>query len=239
MTISAIIWDYDGTLVNSLHKNFMTTREIMLHLNLAMSKDKWLPALTSFAEYKSAMRASINWRDFYMNHFEMSEQQIDDAGALWSEFQLKNQTPVEIFDGIPSLIRKLSPIPQGICSLNCTHNIEKELEQRQLRNYFSSIVGYNSSLINKPKPDPQSFAVCLEQMKAHISGNIVHIGDHHEDTEFARNAENLLRNDKNKLRIISIAACYSGSKPNQWEIKPDYQAHSVSEIVSIIESCAS
>jgi len=239
MTISAILWDYDGTLVDSSHKNFMTTREIMSHINPAMYEDAWPLALTSFEEYKGAIHSAVNWRDFYMNHFGLSKQQIDDAGALWSEFQLKNQTPVEIFDGIPELLRNLSPTPQGICSLNCSINIEKELQQRQLLDCFNSIVGYNSVLISKPKPDPQSFMVCLEQMQVPVAGNIIYIGDHHEDTEFARNAESFLRNDKNQLRVIKIAACYSGAKPDLWAVKPDYQAHSVEEMVSIIASCAS
>jgi len=216
----------------------MTTREIMSHINPTMQEDKLPLALTSLEEYKAAAHSMINWRDFYMNYFGMSEQQSDDAGALWSKFQLKNQTPVKIFDGIPELLNHLSPTPQGICSLNCSLNIEKELQQRQLRDYFSSIVGYNSNLINKPKPDPESFVVCLEQMKIPAAGNIIYIGDHHEDTEFARNAEKLLRNDKNQLRIINIAVCYSGSTPNHWENKPDYQAHSVEEMVSIIAAFA-
>jgi HAD superfamily hydrolase (TIGR01549 family) len=236
MTISAILWDYDGTLVDSSNKNFMTTRDIILHLNPTMQENELPLALTSLEKYRAAIGSSINWRDFYMNHFGMSEQQVDDAGALWSEFQLKNQTPVEIFDGIHELLNRLSPIPQGICSLNCMHNIEKKLQQCQLLDYFSSIVGYNSNLINKPKPNPESFMICLQQMKVPVAGNIICIGDHPEDTEFARNAETLLRNDKNQLRIINIAVCYSGSTPDHWEIKPDYQAQTVSEIMSIIAS---
>ena len=158
---------------------------------------------------------------------------------MWSEFQLKNQTPVEIFDGIPQLISNLSPIPQGICSLNCSLNIENELRRCQLLDYFGYIVGYNTTAIRQPKPDPESFAYCLKQMKVPAADTILYIGDHHEDTQFARNAEKMLCNDTNQLRIINIAACYSGANPDVWNTQPDYRAHSVDEVTSLIASFVS
>ncbi|MGD9153734.1 MAG: HAD-IA family hydrolase [Gammaproteobacteria bacterium] len=239
MTVSAILWDYDGTLVDSAHKNLMATREILLHLNYITSNDEWPSALSSVEKYRDITCSATNWRHFYKKYFGLSEQQVNEAGALWSEFQLKNQTPVEVFDGIPQLISSLPPIPQGICSLNCEQLIEKELQQRQLLNYFDYIVGYNTKAISQPKPDPESFAYCLQQMKVPTAGTIIYIGDHHEDTQFARNAEKMLRNDNNQLRVVNIAACYSGAKPDLWEMQPDYRAHSVDEVVSIISSFTS
>lgn len=239
MTISAILWDYDGTLVDSTHKNFMATKEILLHLKHITSDGEWPPALSSIEKYRDITCSATNWRHFYKEHFGLSEQQINEAGALWSEFQLKNQTPVEIFDGVPQLISSLPPIPQGICSLNCSLNIEKELRQRQLLDYFGYIVGYNTKAISRPKPNPESFIYCLQQMKAPITGTIIYIGDHHEDTQFARNAEKMLRNNNNQLRVVNIAACYSGAKPDLWEAQPDYRAYSVNEVVSIIASFTS
>ena len=236
MNISAILWDYDGTLVDSTHKNLMATREIMLHLNHIASDSDWPAALSSVEKYRDVSCAATNWRHFYQEYFGLSEKQIQEAGSLWSEFQLKNQTPVEIFDGIPQLISSLSPIPQGICSLNCSLNIEQELRRCQLLDYFGYIVGYNTTAINQPKPDPESFAYCLQQMQVPASGTIIYIGDHHEDTQFARNAEKMLRSNNPQLRIISIAVCYSGAKPDLWEIQPDYRAYSVDEVVSIIAS---
>lgn len=239
MTISAILWDYDGTLVDSTHKNLMATREILRHLNYINSETDWPAALTSLEKYRATTSSTVNWRHFYKEYFGLSDQQINEAGSLWSEFQLKNQTPVELFDGIPQLIRSLPPIPQGICSLNCSLNITKELRQRQLLDYFSYIVGYNTKNINQPKPNPESFAYCLQQMQVPAEGTILYIGDHHEDTQFARNAEKTLRNNNNQLHVISIAVCYSGANPGLWEVQPDYRAHSVDEVVSIIASFTS
>ena len=235
MNISAILWDYDGTLADGSYKNFMITREIISAVNSSIGTDKWPWALSSFENYKVANHQTTNWRDLYMEYFGLSERQTNEAGPLWSKFQLENKTPVEIIKGIPQLIKNLSSIPQGICSQNCPTNIKKVLEHNKSGHHFSSIVGYNSIPITKQKPDPESFILCLEQMQITVDGTILYIGDHQEDTRFARNAESVLQNNGKKPRILSIAACYSGADPDLWDIQPDYKAYSVDDIISIIK----
>ena len=64
MTISAILWDYDGTLVDSTHKNLMATREILRHLNYITSDVEWPPVLSSIEQYKTITCSAVNWRNF-------------------------------------------------------------------------------------------------------------------------------------------------------------------------------
>ncbi|MEZ9922324.1 HAD family hydrolase, partial [Vibrio breoganii] len=73
---------------------------------------------------------------------------------------------------------------------------------------------------------------CLESIHGHTNSELVmYIGDHEADTKFARNLQ-LELGDKTK--IISVAAAYSRSNPESWAVKPDYVAHNVKDLLSII-----
>ncbi|WP_276629399.1 hypothetical protein [Terrisporobacter hibernicus] len=60
MKISAILWDYDGTLVNSVKKNIEVTKEVLK--NFIPDLDNNLPkALTSVENYEEANYKYKNW----------------------------------------------------------------------------------------------------------------------------------------------------------------------------------
>lgn len=83
--VKAIIWDYDGTLVDTRRKNLAVTKEIMGEV-MQESPDEY-KVLQSLDQYQEANENSENWRELYKNYFQLSDSQIHEAGAMWKSIK--------------------------------------------------------------------------------------------------------------------------------------------------------
>jgi beta-phosphoglucomutase-like phosphatase (HAD superfamily) len=147
MGSKAIIWDYDGTLVDTRAKNFNVTKRIMRHLVGVKSSE--YPALQSLEQYIRATRNAKNWRELYRNEFAMNEDEINKAGSLWTEYQLSDDSESPLFEGIDEVIRSLSGYPNLIFSQNSRSNIAQVLEGKDLMRCFVDIIGYEEVASSK------------------------------------------------------------------------------------------
>ena len=236
--ISAIIWDYDGTLVDTRHKNLNVTRSIVESLIEVDADD--FTALQSLENYHLANRRRSNWRELYRSELNFSESQIDAAGEMWTAYQLKDDTEVTFFEGIEEVIAELAQFPHGIVSQNSRSSIRKLLEKNHLLPYFKHIVGYEEVDFQKQKPEPDGLLSCIEKLSSSDSGLVCYIGDHETDAQCAHRANHVLKENKVNVRIISIGAFYdSGPDTSTWSIRPDYEAHKVEDILEIIDQIKS
>lgn len=154
------------------------------------------------------------------------------AGGMWAEHQEKNQTEVTLFSGISKVVNQFSHISHGICSQNSQGNIRNVLSCNGIEAPFKSIVGYDDVSDGQQKPHPYGGIKCLETIFGHTENKrVIYIGDHEADTKFARNLQQELGGN---TEVISIAAAYSQSTPENWTIKPDYIAYKVEDLLSII-----
>lgn len=231
--ITAIIWDYDGTLVDTRHKNLNVTAKIIESITATDALE--FPALRSLENYYLANRRTSNWRELYRQEFNLTEKQIDDAGRLWTAYQLNDDTEVTFYEGIEEVIRDLSEFPHGIVSQNSKFSIIQNLEKNHLLPFFKYIVGYEEVDLKKQKPDPDGLLQCMEKLSTLESGYVCYIGDHETDVQCAHRANCALKEGKANVRIISIGACYdSGTNTATWEVRPDYEAYSVKDILDIV-----
>ncbi|MDA3904857.1 MAG: HAD hydrolase-like protein [Bacteroidales bacterium] len=234
MNIDAILWDYDGTLVNSVPKNIDITKQILSSVAPRFAGGNLPKYLISEELYHVANHQAENWQDLYLNYYGMTESEMLEAGTLWTEFQLKNTTPVELFSGIKKTINEIS-LPQGICSQNSSENIKRVLQLNKLNNKFQSIIGYDDIPSKSQKPAAYSGILCLKNIfgSTLIDKTILYIGDHEGDVVFARNIEKELINN---CRIISITAKYSGANIENWINKPDFVIENPKNLIEIINN---
>jgi HAD superfamily hydrolase (TIGR01549 family) len=236
MTLSAILWDYDGTLVDSTQKNMAVTIEILKKFIPDIQKTP-PTVLTSTDEYRNANFKYKNWREMYKYCYHLSEKQIDEAGQLWSSYQLKNQMTPNLFPGLKDAIQALVSIKLGICSQNCGITIRKALNEFGLSSYFKAIIGYEEVSWAEQKPNPAGFLKCLMTLNVPLQNTtIISIGDHQEDVTFGKSAERLLKNNGFEATVKCVAVDYSGSKPLNWKLKPDFIASSAGDIKAIIDN---
>jgi phosphoglycolate phosphatase-like HAD superfamily hydrolase len=238
MKLDAILWDYDGTLVNSVPKNIDVTKSILSIVKPNLINNNLPDSLKSEEYYCKALHAVKNWQELYIDYFGLSEEEVVQAGSMWTEYQEKNQTEVMLFDGIKCVIDMFSHIHQGICSLNCQKSIHKVLQNYGIDGKFETIVGNNEIPTDNQKPHPFGGIKCLENIFGHTHAqSIIYIGDHEADTMFARNLQAELGD---KTRVISIAASYSlhSPEPEKWQIQPDHIAKNTGELATIIANYA-
>ena len=231
--ICAIIWDYDGTLVDSRQKNLNVTRKIISKILKGDPTD--IPALGSLSNYHQAHIKATNWREFYKESFGLTEEQTDDAGRMWTGYQLEDQTSIPLIDGVGEAIISLRSFPQGIVSQNSRSIIAKYLEGNNLLSYFHEIIGYEQVDLKRQKPYPDGLLMCIERLTNSGSGYILYIGDHETDIQCALNANNILIETNRDIKIISIGAFYGFDVDTSgWSVLPDYQIQNAADIKSIV-----
>jgi HAD superfamily hydrolase (TIGR01549 family) len=232
--IRAIIWDYDGTLVDTRHKNLSVTKRIVEQISGRSAAE--FPALQSLAQYVSAARKSTNWREMYRAEYGMTPEQTDHAGRLWTEYQLQDTTIVPCYPGIDDVLTALGQFPHGVVSQNARSTIAKALQQHELLAYFRCIIGFEEVDIRRQKPEPDGLLRCIKELTDFAPGKVLYIGDHETDMRCARNANTTLQKNGLNIRVISIGAMY-GAETNhtEWQVTPDYTVATPQEICQLVE----
>jgi len=229
--VDAILWDYDGTLVNSAKKNIEITKQILFEVAPRLSGNDLPVYLKDEEKYHFANHQAKNWQDLYLNYYGLNKSEMLEAGAMWSDYQLKNATPVELFSEIKQTVTQIE-LPQGICSQNSSQNINRVLKNNRLTHKFNSIIGYDDIPNNVQKPLAFGGLVCIEQLlESNYDRTIFYIGDHEGDVEFARNIELKLPNGS---KVVSITVKYSGANTNHWTFKPDFEIDKPSELIEVL-----
>ena len=233
MNADAIIWDYDGTLVNSVPKNIDITKQILSTVAPRLTGENLPACLISEDAYHIVNHRSKNWQDLYLNYYGMTEDEMKQAGGLWTEFQLKNTTPVDLFPGIADTVLKIR-LPHGICSQNSSENISQLLRINDLLPKFTAIVGYDDIPHHAQKPLPESGVICLQKIFGEICDKtIIYVGDHEGDITFARNIQNELSH-KN-IKVYAVTVTYSGADTSQWANKPDFEISTPQQLLELID----
>ncbi len=236
MSISAILWDYDGTLADSSKKNIEVTLEILRRF--IPDVDENVPeALSSRASYQDAYGRISDWKELYRVCYGLSNEQVYEAGKLWTPTQLKNETFSDIFDGMEIVLKEFEHIKMGICSQNGREIITRSLEHHGLLKYFGSIVGCDDVPFDSQKPDPTAFSVCLDELSiTDQNGTFVYVGDHSVDVAFGRNAETALKKSFPAAKVVCIAIHHPDHYCDEDEnFPPDHIVRNPMELLEILK----
>jgi len=228
----AVLWDFDGTLADTAAKNIAISKQILARVVPRLTGDKLPPCLRDTDLYHEAIHSVVDWRELYRDIFGMNPDEIETAGPLWENYQLRDRTPVTLFDGIRETVIRLHPLPQGICSANATRNILQVIANNGIDSYFSSVVGYERLPEHHQKPAPEGGFRCLQEMFGDPAGkSVLHIGDHIADVLFARAlAESLGPGSE----VVSVIVTHSGAQPGKWREQPDVEIGSPLELLSLL-----
>ena len=231
--LTAILWDFDGTLVDTRAKNMSVNRRIVEEVTGRPSSD--FAVMRSQEIYDRAQRVSVNWREFYRLHFGLDEDEITSSGARWTPYQLEDTTPTPTLDGIPEVLDAVDGVPQGVVSQNCSSNIDATLRAQGIRDRFRFIVGYAEVADRQQKPAPDGLLLAIDALTSFRPGSVIYVGDHETDLRTVENANRALAERGAAVRVLSVAALYGvegGAEP--WMDRADYRASSPDEIVAIV-----
>ena len=232
--IIAILWDYDGTLIDSARKNIAVTIEVLKHFDPDIEAHL-PPVLQSYAAYQEANHRYSNWQTLYMDCYGIPADSLDEAGRLWTPEQQKNTALPDMFPGLVDVINELKGIPMGICSQNSCEVIKETLKHYGVAENFHHIIGYSDIPIDKQKPDPYGFIQCARALNPQDkAGTYIYIGDHSDDVVFGKNAEAACGH-----RVICITIDHLGLNSERyltWKLQTDYYAKNSDELKQILLS---
>lgn len=148
--IKAILFDFNGVIINDEPLHLQAYAEILKNENIEMTEEDYYSCL------------GMDDKAYIETAFGRAEQDIDDAKiseimdaktARWRELVEEN---VPLFDGVENFIKKSEKdFALGIVSMARKEEIEHILEKLDLKNSFSIIVSAED--ISKHKPDPECY----------------------------------------------------------------------------------
>ncbi|MGW8283601.1 MAG: HAD family hydrolase [Gemmatimonadota bacterium] len=230
----AVIWDFDGTLVDSHPRNLSVNRAILEALQGRSAHS--FPALSSLRAYEEALSRAQNWRDFYAREFDLHESDIERAGQLWPDLQNCDPTPHTPFAGIPEALEALSDLPHAILSHNDSSVISAALEATGLSHYFDPVLGYAELGPENEKPAAGGLLRCIDALPISGSARVYFVGDHETDALCASNARNVLHDRGIGVQVVSIGAFFGAFGDELWKLAPDHAARSPAEVVEIVRN---
>lgn len=235
MAIKAILWDYDGTLMDSSKKSIEVSLAVLS--NFIPDVYENIPApLSSRENFQETYGRISDWVELYHVCYGLTDEQTREAVRMWGKVQLENKTEAELYPGIREILEHFRDVKMGVCSQNGAEIIRRSLEHRSVLRYFGAVIGVDDVLFDEQKPHPSAFIKALEKLGIDDrNGTFVYIGDHSVDVAFGRNAEAMLRKDFPEAKVVCIAMHHPGDYCEEDEnFLPDRIAMNTHELFEIL-----
>jgi N-acetyl-D-muramate 6-phosphate phosphatase len=233
--VTTVIWDFDGTLADTLALNLAITRRIVERL--VELPGETMPALCSPERYHAALHGADNWRDLYVRELGIPADRTEEAAALWTEFHHQHSAAARLFAGVREVVEGLGGRRQGIVSQNSRANILRALAPTGLVSMFTVIVADDDLPFHRQKPEPDGLLECASRLHVDPQApaeTVLYIGDHPVDIECVRRATLELERRDRPWRVISVGVEYGVSVERRWRSTPDFIASRPEDILTLV-----
>ena len=206
--IKAVLFDLDGTLLDSFHLHYAAYETMFGHFGIEMSRELFI---TTY---------SPNWYRTY-EAFGLDEEHWERANLLWLE-AASTHAP-DLFPGVIELLAELqNDYVLGIVTSGSKTRVTNDLERLAITEYFSSIVTGDD--ITEPKPAPEALELALNQLSISPS-DAIYVGDAHADFEMSRSAG---------VPFVGVASEFI----NLVEDHAEYDIHPITSLPELVRSRA-
>ncbi|MBR5311087.1 MAG: HAD family hydrolase [Oscillospiraceae bacterium] len=235
MSIEAILWDYDGTLMDSSKKSIEVSLEVLSNFIPDIYENIPEP-LSSRERFQDTYGRISDWVELYHVCYGLTDEQTRLAVKMWGEVQLKNKTEAELYSGIIEILEHFKETKMGVCSQNGAGIIKRSLEHRDVLKYFGAVIGVDDVLFDEQKPHGSAFIKALDKLEiTNRNKTFVYIGDRSVDVAFGRNSEAMLKKDFPDAKVICVAMHHPGDYCEEDKnFLPDYIAHNSGELFEIL-----
>lgn len=167
----AILFDLDGTLLDSFSLHYEAYDVMFARFGIAMSKDLFIETY------------SPNWYRTY-EAFGLPNKHWNKANEVWLEEAEKRQS--SLIDNVIDVLDVLSPeYDLGIVTSGSKSRVVRDLDRTGIAGYFKSVVTGDD--IRHPKPAPEGLETAMNELAVSPS-EALYVGDAHADFEMARAA---------------------------------------------------
>jgi beta-phosphoglucomutase len=158
--LNAVIFDFDGIIVDTEPLHYKAFQEILVPLGLGYSWDVYVSYYMGFDDREAFQEA------FKANGVDLSASKLAELiAAKASVFEEIVRDGIKPYPGALELIRDLAgELPLALCSGALSSDIIPILEQFGILNAFDVIV--TAEDVAASKPDPESYAQAVQRLKA-------------------------------------------------------------------------
>jgi beta-phosphoglucomutase len=157
MPTAAIIWDVDGTLVDTAELHFQSWVRLAAEIDKPFSR-------ADFAATFGRRNPEIIRTLFGAHYSDAQGAELGDRKERY--YRAEAEKGVSLLPGVAQLLKDFAAneVPQAIGSSAPRANLELILDITASRRYFQAIVAMEDT--QRGKPDPQVFLVAAERLKA-------------------------------------------------------------------------
>jgi len=204
--IEAILFDLDGTLLDSFGLHYGAYEVMFGHFGIEMSRELFLQTY------------SPNWYRTY-EAFGLAEEHWELANTLWLEAAAVHEP--QLFPGVETMLVELGSNYQlGIVTSGSKSRVVNDLDRLDIAHLFSTIVTGDD--IVEPKPAPDALELALSHLSI-LPHDAVYVGDAHADFEMSRAAG---------VRFVGVASEFA----NLIEDHPEYALYPIESLPTVIKS---
>jgi HAD superfamily hydrolase (TIGR01509 family) len=212
--IEAVIFDLDGTLVDSMWMWRSIDIEYLARFGIEMP-----PELQSCIEGKSFSETAL----YFKERFQIPDS-LEQIKSNWNEMAWeKYESEVPLKEGVTELLQYLKHegIPTGIATSNSRELVELIVRKHGIEDYFSSI--RTSCEVAKGKPSPDIYLLVAEDLGVAPEHCLV----------FEDVLQGVMAGKNANMKVCAVYDEYS-EKDQEEKIKlSDYYVHSMSEALNL------
>ena len=170
--LRAILFDWDGTLVDSAGASFRSYVTLFASFGIAFGLEDF------------ERTYSPNWYVTYEG-VGLRKQKWDEADRLWTE--LYTRDPSRLLPGAQEMLSRIraAGLRQGLVSSGSRERVAQDLVRLEVEAFFDVVICGGDTANRKPHPEP--LAVALERLRIG-PGAAAYVGDSPEDVLMARAA---------------------------------------------------
>ncbi|MFH1285365.1 MAG: HAD family hydrolase [Candidatus Micrarchaeota archaeon] len=202
--IEAIIFDWDGTLCDSLHATYVTYEKLFAKIGVE------LPELEKFRE-----EYECDYHSYYRKK-NIGAERMDEVDGMWLKLFEEEAHNVSLYPSAKGVLASLknAGIKMSIVSNGSSGRVKNELKKFGIDGYFVDVLG--SVEIGEFKPSPQGLVRMMEKM-GYEGGNghakkVAYVGDMVEDIHAGKRAS---------IRTVAVLTGYHSEKKLRGA-EPDY-----------------
>ena len=204
--MKAVLFDLDGTLLDSFHLHYAAYETMFGHFGIEMSRELFLSTY------------SPNWYRTY-EAFGLDEEHWEQANTLWLEAAAEHSP--ELFPGVRDVLLELGLMHTlGIVTSGSRSRVANDLDRLGIGHHFSTVI--TAEDVAMPKPAPEALKLALRLLSL-TPDEAIYVGDAHADFEMSRAAG---------VRFIGVASDFA----NLTDKHEEYRVHPITSLPDVIRS---